>query len=403
MTIKQALTAATIWLCISTQSGFAGPYSTVAKVNDGIITQFEVKQRMAMLRAFGTPGDVSAIALDQLIDDRLRQQAGSLAGIRATDDDVLVGMEEFAARGNFNSEQLLGFLRQRGVYRESFEDFVRAGLIWRNVVGAKFASKVTISDSEVDANLDVKSVSFPKTVHIAEIILPIENRGAAQTRVLADRLSETLKSNVQFSTAARKFSKSATAANGGDAGWVELGALPRQVATRINALEVGQVTSPINLGGSIAVYQLRGIRAAKSAGEQVIAMSYAQVAIPPLKNGQAGQVGLAKKIIGDSDTCLDLRANGEKYKAGAFSEASASVANVPNRIGVELAKLDPQEASYYVTGTGGVNVIMLCSRAKDLPEGAREQIRNALFNQRVGSFGNGYLQELRGDAIIVAQ
>ena len=73
------------------------------------------------------------------------------------------------------------------------------------------------------------------------------------------------------------------------------------------------------------------------------------------------------------------------------------------RLAAEIAKLDPNESGYYVAENGRINVVMLCNRAKDLPEGAREQIRNALFGQRVGSFGAGYLQELRGDAIIIAK
>jgi peptidyl-prolyl cis-trans isomerase SurA len=44
---------------------------------------------------------------------------------------------------------------------------------------------------------------------------------------------------------------------------------------------------------------------------------------------------------------------------------------------------------------------MLCDRLRELPEGTRENIRNGLFNQRVGGFGQGYLEELKADAVIV--
>jgi len=43
---------------------------------------------------------------------------------------------------------------------------------------------------------------------------------------------------------------------------------------------------------------------------------------------------------------------------------------------------------------------MLCGRTNSISEGNREDVRLALFNQRMEAFGEGYLQELKGDAII---
>jgi peptidyl-prolyl cis-trans isomerase SurA len=379
----------------------AGVYAPIYQVNGGVVTKYELEQRINMLRAFGTRGDLRDLALNQLIDDRLRFQAARQAGITTNDEEILGGMEEFAARGNFSAEQLLAYFRQRGVDRESFEDFVRAGILWRNVIGGRFASKVNVSDEEVDARLDVSAVSFPKTLNVAEIILPISERGASKTRALADRLSQSIKNSNQFSVAAKKFSKSDTAIRGGSMGWIPLGNLPGQVASRVSALEPGQVTAPILLGSAIALYQLRGVREAKSASEQVISVSYIKVIMPGAKSGQTGQIAAATKLINSGDTCLDMQANTSKFGENTVTSQSLPAAQIPVRIGAEIAKLDPNEASYYVADNGAINVVMVCNRAKDLPEGAREQIRNALFSQRVGSFGDGYLQELRGDAIII--
>ncbi len=379
----------------------ASVYTPVYQVNGGVITKYELKQRIKMLRSFGTRGELHQLALDQLIDDRLRFQAAKLADISASEEEMANGMDEFAASGNLSAEQLLAYFRERGVHRESFEDFVRAGVVWRKVIGSRFAAKVNVTDEEVDSRLDVNAISFPKTVNVAEIILPVTERGVSQTRALADRLTQTIKSNNQFSVAAKKFSKSDTAFRGGSMGWIPMGTLPPQVASRISALEPGQVTAPILIGSAIALYQLRGVREAKSAGEQVISVSYLNVIMPGAKSGQSGQIAAAQKLINAGDTCLDMQANTAKFAENSVTNQSLAAAQIPVRIGVEIAKLDPNEASYYVAENGAINVIMLCNRAKDLPEGAREQIRNALFSQRVGSFGAGYLQELRSDAILI--
>lgn len=389
-----------ISLSIAVSSQAAGIYETVIQVNDKVVTKFEIDQRVRMLTAFSTPGDVRQQAMDQLIDDRLRNQAAKQSGITISDEAVLGGMEEFAARGSFSMEQLLEFFRQQGVYRETFEDFVRSGLLWRNVVGSRFSSKVNITDDEVDANLDIRSINFPKTVNVAEIIIPIKERGATKTLALAKRISENVKNLSQFGAAARKYSKSATATRNGAMGWIPLGNLPAQVSSRLSGMTAGQTTAPINIGSAIAIYQLIGVREAKSASQQVIAVSYLQVALPSNSSGRDGQIATALKLINAGDTCLDMEANASDFGESAVSSHSVPASDVPVRIGAEIARLDPNEATYFVAENGGINVVMLCNRAKDLPDGARDQIRNALFNQRVTSFGDGYLQELRGDAII---
>jgi parvulin-like peptidyl-prolyl isomerase len=482
-------------------SNAASIYAPVYRVNNSVITKYELQQRIKMLESFGTKGNLKKLATDQLINDRLRLQAAKEAGISTSQDEVTAGMEEFATRGGFTTEQLLSYFDQYGVSRESFVAFVRAGLLWRNVVRARFATKVNVTDNEVDATLNVNAISFPKMMNLAEIVLPVALRGPVRTRALAKRLSQTIKSEIQFSIAAKKFSKSDSAIRGGALGWVRVDSLPAGVSALLSKMEQGQISAPISQNIAIqntviqdtssknttlpnttnqyptsqettsqdtanqdtasqnttteyatsqdtasqdttgqdtasqyptsqdttepdtateyatsqdtpppnkatpnkalVIYQLRGIRKAKPAGKQVVSVSYVQVAMPTNKSGQAGQVTAAVKLINASDTCLDLQANTTKFGDNAVSSQSLPTTKVPARIGAELAKLDPNEASYFVADNGAINVVMLCNRAKDLPAGARDQIRNALLGRRIDSFGAGYLQELRGDAIII--
>ena len=44
--------------------------------------------------------------------------------------------------------------------------------------------------------------------------------------------------------------------------------------------------------------------------------------------------------------------------------------------------------------------IMLCGRSSEIAEGARDQIRGQLRQQRLVSYANGFLDELREDAVI---
>ncbi|NOX74137.1 MAG: peptidylprolyl isomerase, partial [Alphaproteobacteria bacterium] len=112
---------------------------------------------------------------------------------------------------------------------------------------------------------------------------------------------------------------------------------------------------------------------------------------------------VASKLAGEIDTCFDLQAKAEKYPAENFSQQVLPVRNVPKSIALELGKLDENEVSTTLTsGANGefLTFLMLCGRTTKLSEGDREQVRLALFSQRMEAFGEGYLQELLGDAII---
>ena len=85
-----------------------------------------------------------------------------------------------------------------------------------------------------------------------------------------------------------------------------------------------------------------------------------------------------------------------------FTRISQLIDEVPGNVALELARLDDNEMSFGLTGQGGEvsQVLMLCGRSTELPEGGREQVREVLFQQRLESYANGFMAELRAEAII---
>ena len=120
------------------------PYGIAIWVNDRVITNFEISQRVLLLRAFGTTGNLEKTATDQLIEDRLRLQGAAQAGLTITDEEIEAGVAEFAARANLTGEQLYQYVGQRGAAKESMQSFVRAGLLWRNLVQARFGGRANV-------------------------------------------------------------------------------------------------------------------------------------------------------------------------------------------------------------------------------------------------------------------
>lgn len=116
-----------------------GSFEPVITVNGRVITGYELDQRVLFLDILRVPGDHLAEAERGLIEDRLRLEAAKRDGITVTPAQLTAGMEEFASRANLPLDQFLEAIGQGGIAPETYRDFVHAGLLWREVVRARFA------------------------------------------------------------------------------------------------------------------------------------------------------------------------------------------------------------------------------------------------------------------------
>ncbi len=376
-----------------------GQFSTAIKVNDEIITNYELDQRAKMLAIFGAGANATETATNQLIEERLQRMAGKELGIVISPEDVEDGMLEFAQRGNLTTEQLIQILGSRGVAAETYREFIRHGLLWRNVVRQRFGREASASDAEIDAALGAGQQG-QLSVRVAELLVPYLERGPDGAKQLTTRLSKSIKSNSAFAAAARQYSRSPSRRNGGLLDWVPASNLPSALLAQLLALEPGQVTDPIELQGASGIFQLRGTRREKGTAQSSV-VTYATVPLSSAVGDTKTQTAAARVLINKSDRCLDLRANRRKYEGATYSETSAQQSELSQSTAMQLANLDKNEATYFANASGGISVIMLCNRTTELPEGEREALRDSLFSRKISSLGQGYMQELKSSAKIV--
>ncbi len=395
----KVLTAIT-FLCVPAMATaqISNVYGTAIKVNDKVITHFEILQRTIMLQLFGAKGDLQDSARNTLIEERLYLQAGKELGVLPNEADVQAAMDEFASRGKLSTTQLLEVLNSRGVAPESYRAFVEAGLTWRRVVRARFVNQARITDDDIDAALSFQNGAGQLDFLLSEIILSDGQRGSESASKLALRLSRSIKGQAGFSSAARKYSGAPSAAKGGRLDWVPSSALPANIVAQLLTLQPGQVTGPITLSGNVALFQLRSSRKTKGAESKPDVMSYTTVSLPAESDSKRA-AAKARVMRSSVDTCLDMRAAAQKSSA-TFGEGAGTAQEVPADIALALANLDPKETTIVTQANGQKMVVMLCTRNQELVEGEREIIRESLFGQKVANLGSGYLQELKGDAFI---
>jgi len=397
------------------------PFQPLVYVNDSTVTRYELEQRIRFLQILRAPDADPASAEQALIDDRLRLFAAQQLGITASDEQIDAGLAEFAGRANMGVEEFIQALSQAGVERQAFRDFVAAGVAWREVVRQRVVPQVQVGDAELDQEMQ-RLIETPRITHVAlsELIIPAPPGQEGQAMGLAESLVRNVRSEADFAAAARQYSATPSAGNGGRLPWTPLENLPPSLRPVILSMKPGQISQPLTVEGAVVLFFLRDSRGSLRPGAREQVLDYVR-----LRLSSAAE---ANRIAALSDSCADLFVHARDLPPGQIQRQTLAQGRIPAGEALRLAVLDENETT--VVGQGGaVELLMLCKRqpallaeqavqeepATTAAEGGdggeqaapgpdalpdREELRNRIFARKVGQAADNYLAELRANAII---
>lgn len=375
-------------------------FAPVAKVNESVVTEFEVQQRRRFLEVLNAPGATRDGALTSLIDERLRNEAVAEAGIELTPQGIADSLSEFASRADLSTEEFTQALGQSGISPETFRDFVVNSIGWRELVRARYASRVQITDAEIDRALGESNGSGVRVL-VSEIIIPAPPQQAARVNALAEQISQS-KSAAEFSNYASRYSATASRGRGGHLPWQNLTDLPPSLQPLILSLAPSEVTDPLPIPNAVALFQLRDIEETNVTAPTYSAIEYATYYIPGGRTEAA--LAQAASIRGRIDRCDDLYGIAKGQPAEVLERVTQAPAEIPQDVAIELSKLDPGEVSTTLTRANGqtLMLLMMCGRtAAANASASREDVTNALRQERLTGYAEQLLEQLRADARIV--
>ncbi len=300
-------------------------------------------------------------------------------------------------------ENLLKALKGEGIDEETMRDFIVSGITWRGFVQARFGGNVQITEEEIDRAVASNTGSGGLRVLLSEIVIPITPQTEAQVMGLAQQLSE-ISSFSDFEQAARTYSQSPTKDDGGRIQWMSVTNLPPQLRPLIAALSPGEVTAPVPLPNAVALFQMRRVEESDRREPTYSAIDYAMHYLPGGRTPE--NLAKAKEIANRIDRCDDLYGVAKDLPPEVLVRESLAPGDIPRDIALELAKMDDNEITYALTTANNQSLIMLmlCGRTADFGEElSREDVANALRNQRLENYAESYLSQLRAQARIIEQ
>ena len=229
----------------------------IAVVNNDAITLGEVLESIAMFKyenrgqgVRATDDELMQRFLARLIDNRLQIQEAEREKIVVEDAEV---EEELAERmkkmKTETREEFEALLRREGLGMDALKKRLRDALRVQKVVRRKVQLRVSVTDQEIDRYLEANRQKLERGLgyHARHILMLPERSSTAAWEAARARAMEVhaeLGRGGDFVELARKYSRDASARDGGDLGTLHRGELAQDIESQILALEPGAISAP---------------------------------------------------------------------------------------------------------------------------------------------------------------
>lgn len=391
--------------------------SVAAVVNDDIISTYDLAQRMRLLIATSgiqpTQQNIAQFqreALVSLVDERLqiqelrRQEKEQKISLIADSSEINEELTDMARNNNMTLEQFTNSLAGQGISVSTLRDQVRAQISWQRWIRGRYGSRLRVGEDQVKAvRQRMEAAAAKPQYQISEVFIDANRVGGMDTAVNgATQLVAQMQQGAPFPAVARQFSASATAANGGDAGWITAGEMAPEIDAALDQMRPGQLSQPIPVRDGVYIIFLRDKRSGASAS--VVHLKQAAVALP--QTATEAQVAAAtatlETVRSQITSCSDIEAKASKVNgvvAGDLGEAEIKDLAPAFRQAVET--LQPGQVSGPIRTNAGLHILAVCDkRAGGAESLTAEQIESRLYGQQLSMIARRYMRDLRTSATI---
>ena len=342
--------------------------------------------------------------LRSMVDERLKLQEARRLGVRVSAEEVAAAQRTVAERNNIPADRFEDFLRSQGLDVDAVTDQLRAEVLWSKLVRRRLGRSVLVGEGEIDeAIARLESNRGRPEYRVAELFLAVEEDGQeAEVRAAAESLFEQIRGGAAFAQIARQFSQSATAAIGGEIGWVIEGQLPGEIDAALARMEPGTVSPPVRAFDGYYIVSLldrRTVLAGGSGGESV---HLAQLVLAPESAAAARADGTLERLREETEGCEALLARaGEIGSPLSGDLGRVAPGDLPADMRAVVEALPLGRASEPLPHEGGVRLIMVCAReeaAAASPD--REAIGREIAGRRLEMLARRYVRDLHRSAFV---
>lgn len=379
-------------------------HRAAAVVNDEIISLFDLvmRTRLAVLAAGLSDSQNEFSRLQQqvlrgLIDERIKMQEARRLDISVTDGQLREAVGRLAQQNKMSAPDFQQYLLRNNVAPEALREQVRGTLIWQSVIQRRLRPRIEISDEEVEEVVNrLLTSQGGLELRVSEIFLGVDSvNQEEEVKRGAGRLIQQIREGADFRALAQQFSRAATAAVGGDLGWLEESQLPDEFRRSLSGARPGTLVGPVQTFGGFYILLLRDLRRI-STGNPIVQLKQVLFAVSAGSGEDQWQAARGKaeesrQLIQGCEGFDDFAK--QRGSPGSGDLGRIKLADLSPMLRRVVANLPVGEASEAVKLPSGISVLLVCERENDGID--RDKIRQSLVSQRLDLLARRYLRDLR--------
>jgi peptidyl-prolyl cis-trans isomerase SurA len=343
-----------------------------------------------------------------LIDEKLQMQEAAKEKIVIPDKDVTDATAAIEVQRGLAPGTIAQVIASSHVPKETFQNQLRAQLIWTKLLAKKIRPHVHVSDEEVQIAQDKLSIPVDKSeLKIAVVTLQVDKPDHEnEVRRVSEKLVAEVRGGANFEEVSRQFA-------GGASGkletfWVLPDQLDPAIAHALLGAKAGTITDPVrsNIGYTIVkVYDTRPL-----AGEEHDFDVILKEILLKLKPGSDKKdadvlLQIAEEVAKHPGTCQDKTVADIKdldaaditvdFRHTLLSELPQGLRAIAENLG-KVGDISTPFAS-----NDGIRLYMLCAKKPSSGKPVdRERVYTLLMQQKLELEAQKYMRNLRRDAFV---
>lgn len=394
----------------------------IAIVNDDIITQIELDERIKLIsqqlkqqgNQLPSLDSLRKQILERLILEKLQLEMAKKTGIRINDEMVNRVVANIAKENRLSMEQFRNVLAKDGYQFSSFRENIRREVTISRLRKMRVENKVNISEQEIDNFLDqhLKDKSANDEYLLSHILIATPEAATPEqiesSQAKADKVMAALTKGDDFSQKAVAVSNDELALKGGDLGWRKTAQLPTLFTPIVRKMRKNEIKGPLRSASGFHIIKLIDKRSDNQ--KYIVNQTMARhILIRPTQiltqeEAHLRLQDILQRIKNGGDFASIARASSDD-KAAAAEGGSLGWVTPGSMVPAfedEMNKLKPGEISAPFLTQFGWHIVQVLSRRKhdNTQQFLRSQAIKLIRKRKTEEAVQDWLRRLRAEAYI---
>jgi peptidyl-prolyl cis-trans isomerase SurA len=250
---------------ILSDTSYSYENSILRKINNEIITEYDVKKEANYLRALNPNlknleiSKLTKLALNSIVREKIKKielEKNNSLGENLDDPMVVSTFESIYKNiGIKNEDEFEQYLKKFNISIEWTKMKLEIESLWNSLIYNKYRDQVSIDKEEMRKNLkkDIELRKTQKKILLSEIVVKFNSN--EEFLSLTKMIEESI-TKIGFSNTANTFSISGSANKGGKLGWINQTSLSPKILNEIKDLVNGEYTKPIKIDSNFLILKI---------------------------------------------------------------------------------------------------------------------------------------------------